>query len=196
MVNMNRIVIARAWAAIKNDQGGLNPIEIGSWQMFAAIEDRAGSSSSPYNQEIWTYDYRITIRYAPSRVIGSNYTIDYDGKTLKINSIASKTEGFKHYSVLRCSVIDNSVSTGGSGSNPPLPQIRSYIFTATGGETSFSALPGKQVFSVSKDGIVFDIITTGTLNPLNKEVKITAGQTFEFLIPFAAGETANVLYIN
>lgn len=196
MVNMNRIIIARAWAAIKNNQGGLDPIEIGSWQMFAAVEDRTGSSTSPYNQEIWTYDYKIKIRYAPSRVIGSNYTIDYDGKTLKINSIATVKEGYKHYSEIKASVIDNSISTGSSGSNPPLPQIRSYIFTAVGGETSFTALANKQIFSVSKDGIVFDIITTGALDAEKKQVKITTGQLFEFLIPFAAGETANVLYIN
>ena len=67
---------------------------------------------------------------------------------------------------------------------------------ATGGETSFviASLIGKDILSVTKDGVGNnDIILSGT--PVAKEVKYeTTTGTFTWAIPFEAGENYFILY--
>jgi SPP1 family predicted phage head-tail adaptor len=197
MIKLNRQVMVRAWGTTKNSIGSPVASEVGAWKLWAEVEDRSGSHSAPYQQGLWQYDYKITVRYERSRVIGSNYTLDYDGKRLVINSIAPHSEGFKQYAVLRCSCVDPSVSTGGGGAVTPLPAIGVYNYTGVGDEFEFTAgiLARKFVFSATKDGPSFKILReTGT--PVGKEVlNIKATGRMLFGVPFQPDEVATILYI-
>jgi SPP1 family predicted phage head-tail adaptor len=170
--------------------------EVGAWTLWAQVSERSGSNSSPYMQTVWNYDYTITVRYERTRVIGSNYTVDYDGKRMVINSIAFDTEAGKKYAILRCSCVDPSVSTGGGGSVPPLPQIMVYNYEAVTVTDTFvvSTLIGKTVFGVFKDGVSYRIITTGSVS--DKECKFTSSTgTLLFSVNFEIGELLTVQYI-
>lgn len=195
MIRLNNRVTIRAWGATQNDIGSPVASETGAWDMWAEIEDRSGSSQTPYQQKLWTYDYKITMRWEKGRVIGSNNTIDYDGKRLIINSIAPINEAERRYAVARCTAIDQNVATGGGGAVTPLPQIGFYNYTGVGGETTFTAIAGKQVFWAGKGGVYYAIITTGS--PVGRQVlwNKVAG-TFEWGLPiFEPGEDATLLYI-
>jgi SPP1 family predicted phage head-tail adaptor len=196
MVKLNRRITVRAWGFTQDIIGGIVKAETGAWTMWAQVDERSGGSFRDHNQMIWDYDYKVTVRYENSRVIGSNNTLDYGDYLLKINNTSIKNEGFHKYLEMRCSTVDDNTATGGGGSVTPLPQIRVYTYTGIGGEYGFTALAGKTVFGVFKDGIAYDIITTGTPDSAKKEVLITAGLVFTFAFPFYAGETCNVQYIN
>jgi SPP1 family predicted phage head-tail adaptor len=196
MLKLNRRIVIRAWGATQNEIGGLVAEEIASWALWANVEDRQGSSLNNYQQEQWQYDFKVVVRHEVSRKIGSNYTVDYDGKRLKINSVSHQSEAFRMFDVLRCEAIDGLTGTTATGSSLPLPSIGVYTYTGTGGEYTFTALAGKTIFGVSKDGVIFDIISTSPVDVEKKQVRVQPGNIFTFLFPFAPGETANVQYFN
>jgi SPP1 family predicted phage head-tail adaptor len=196
MVKLNRRVVIRAWGSTKNDIGGLSAVEIASWALWAEVQDRQGSNFNTNQQEQWQYDYKVTVRHESGRKIGSNYTVDYDGQRLKINSVSHLSEAFRMFDVLRCQAIDGITGSTATGSSLPPPSIGVYTYTGTGGENTFTALSGKTIFGVSKDGVIFDIITTVPLDENKKQVRVQPGNIFTFLFPFEAGETANVQYFN
>ncbi len=79
----------------------------------------------------------------------------------------------------------------------PTPIMYRYEYTATGGETGFTdaSLIGKDIQSVSKDGVDNAKIVTGT--PGSKEVQyVTATGQFVWAIPFDVGEIAVINYQN
>ncbi len=82
------------------------------------------------------------------------------------------------------------------GSSIIAGQVYRYDYTATGGETDFTAsiLADKSVFSFVKDGIGFaEILSSGF--PDNKQVVYnTATGNFAFMIPAEPGEKIYVLY--
>lgn len=159
-LKLNRRIVIRAWDADQNDIGSPYAVEVGAWPLWADVGDRSGFNSEPFAQSLWQYDYKITVRYEKGRVIGSNYTVDYDGKRLKINSCSPHTEAYRQYMILRCTALDDSTGTGGGGSVIPLPAIRVYNVTPPdGAETTQAAeLVGKTIFGAFKDGVSFQII--------------------------------------
>jgi SPP1 family predicted phage head-tail adaptor len=110
MVKLNRRVTVQVTGATRNDQGGLVADVVDSWDKWAHVENRSGSNSSPLQQQVWDYDYKITMRFEKSRPTQSNYEIIYGTKRLKINSVSIDSEAFQFFEVLRCSTIDNLVS--------------------------------------------------------------------------------------
>lgn len=97
-----------------NDQGGPEAITVDSWEKWAHVENRSGSNSFPYQQQVWQYDYKIWLRHETTRPTKSNYEIQYEGYRLKIESVEIDSEGYKGYEICRCSKIDEAVTTESS----------------------------------------------------------------------------------
>lgn len=74
-------------------------------EFWAKVESRGSSANYTHNQQLMTYDYTITIRYQAEAPIAIGYVVTYGAKRLKINSIETKDEGNKKFTVLRCSNI-------------------------------------------------------------------------------------------
>ncbi len=191
---LNRKITIKSWTATTDAGGGLTAVQASSYTMWANVQDRDGIQITQ-GQAVWKYDYKVKVRYEASRKIGSNYTIDYDSKRLKINSVSFKTEGKRKYAILRCEAMDSAVASGSGGVQLPVPQIATYTYTTDELTDTIviSALSGKAIFAAFKDGIKFDIITEGT--PTGKEVLIE-GTTFTWSVPFEIGEKASIQYIN
>ena len=191
---LNRKVTIKSWTATQDAGGGSTAVQASSYSMWANVQDRDGIQITQ-GQAVWKYDYKVKVRYEASRKIGSNYTIDYDSKRLKINSVSFKTEGQRKYAILRCEALDQTVASGSGGVELPVPQIATYTYTAVAQTAviTIAALSGKTIFGAFKDGIKFDIITTGV--PTGKEVLIE-GTTFTWSVPFEIGEKASIQYIN
>lgn len=199
MIKLNRRITLRGWGSLQNEIGSPVAVEVAAWEQWAQVEDRSGFPVNQFQQELWQYDYKITVRHERTRRIGSNYTIDYDGKRLAINSVSLKSEAFRQYDVLRCTAIDDSTGTGGGGSVTPLPQIGVYNFTGVGSEDEFTAsvLAGRYVFNATKDGVGFVILReTGTLTDEFKGViNIKATGKMTWSVPFVPDERATILYL-
>lgn len=105
-------VVVVSW--LKNDQGGLDAVEVDRWKKWAAIQDRSGSNQFNNQQQVWTYDYKVMMRFERTRQTKSNYIIEYGGYRLKIESLSLDSEGYKDEEVCRCSKVDEVVTTNQS----------------------------------------------------------------------------------
>lgn len=106
MYKLNRRGTISQWGATQNDIGGPVSSLVDSWEKWMQVDDRDGRSILQSNQQVWAYDYKVIMRFEPTRPTLSNMTIDYGGQRLKINSVQIKTEGHKKWEVCRCSVVD------------------------------------------------------------------------------------------
>lgn len=106
---LNRRITIKTSTNEQDEGGGLVAIETDSYEMWAQVEERSGIATIGFEQQVWNYDYRITVRYEKTRIIKSNQTIEFDGKTLSINSVSFQDEGKRRYTILRCSTTDNNV---------------------------------------------------------------------------------------
>lgn len=111
---LNRRVTVLVPGATQNDQGGNVAEVLDSWDKWAQVEDRSGSNQFSNQQQVWDYDYKITMRFEVSRPTKSNYEIQYEGYRLKIESLSINTEGYKAYEICRCSKVDENVLTNES----------------------------------------------------------------------------------
>lgn len=111
----NRIVwvVEYTWAA-GNQGWNKEAVEVQRYKKWAHVENRTGSNSFPYGQQVWQYDYKIMMRFERTRPTKSNFMIEYAGKQLKIESLSIDSEGYKDEEVCRCSVVDEVVTTGSS----------------------------------------------------------------------------------
>lgn len=120
MVKLNRIVTVRRWGATQDEIGGPVAVEVGSWDKWAQVDDRSGSttqiltsrgggSSFQNQQTVWSYDYKVTMRRERTRPTQSNDTVDYEGQRMKVESVDLINEGFKQFEILRCSKVDGEV---------------------------------------------------------------------------------------
>lgn len=200
-----RLITIKTWIDIQDEGGGSDPHQVDSYDLRAKVEQRSGSQFSGQGQTLWSYDYKITVRYEKSRILKSNQTIDYDGKRLAINSIAFEDEGKRKFCICRCSTIDSNVDTG----NDLIASIKTFEYFGIGGELEFTAdgtamtaptvttdLRGKTIVRAYKDGIRFSLITSGTPSTTDKEV-LTNSVTARFLwsVLFEPGERALIDYI-
>jgi len=189
-LKLNRRVTVRAWGHTQNEIGSPVAAEIAAWQMWAEVEDRSGFNSTPYGQTLWQYDYKVTVRMEPSRPIASNYTLDYNGKRLKINSTSPHSEAYRAYLVMRCTTI--SVSEGGV---IPFSQIGVYDYITNEETDTFivDILKGKYIFGAFKDGEEFEIIYEGV--PVGRQVLFArATGTLTWGIVFNVGEDFAIQY--
>lgn len=108
---LNRRVTIKTSTYEVDEGGGPSAVETDSYTLWAKVEERSGIATTGFEQQAWNYDYRITVRYEKTRVIKSNQTISFDGKTLAVNSVSFQDEGKRRYTILRCSTTDNNVSS-------------------------------------------------------------------------------------
>lgn len=191
MFKLNRRVTIRRYTGIKNEFGGLIPVQTASWSKWADIVEQAGSNINNYQQGQWSYDTTITMRYEKARPTKSNDVIEYDSNTYKINSIAIETEGAKSWEKIKVTKLDDNIN---SDAPVDTDSIKILNYVGVGGEVSFtnSLLIGKNIFAAFKDGIQQVIVTSG---PVGKEVSIdiVTGEVV-FGIQFETGEIATILY--
>lgn len=203
LYKLNRRVKIRRWGTIKNEFGGLEPIEVAHWFKWCEVRasnwinldlynTRSGRAVNDYNQEKWEYDTTFILRYELERPTRSNDTIEYEGSLYKINSITVNNEYAKNFEVIKCSKIDEQIN---DDAPMDLNTIQFYNYVATGGESSFmfGTIIGRHVFNCFKDGVQYMQITSGT--PTGKEVFVntTTGE-FTWGIPFEDNEIATILY--
>ena len=203
MYKLNRRVTVHRWTSVKNEFGGLEPVEVANWSKWAEVRasnwvnldiynTRSGSINNEYEQGKWEYDATIIMRFEKERPTRSNDTIEYEGTNYIINSISIFEENAKNFEVLKCTKIDSQI-------NDDIPvdtgAIQVYNYTGVGEENSFLDIDliGKHVFGCYKDGILFKMITSGT--PIGKEV-LYDDFTGEFTwgIQFETDEIATILY--
>lgn len=206
VAELNRRITLKSWTGSIDAGGGVSAVQVLSYLIWAQVEARNGIPYLSEEQQVWNYDYKITFRYETSRLVKSNFTIDYDSKRLKINSLSFEEEGNRRFCVCRCTTIDANVDTDNDTIITSL--LTTFTYYGIGGEYSFIAdgtamtLPtvakdvrNKTVLLAYKDGIEFIVILTGTPNPAAKEVKyIPSTGEFIWSIPFEPGEVATILY--
>lgn len=186
-------ITIRRWGSSQDDGGGITAVMLYNYDLRAQVENRSGSIQRGNSQDQWQYDYKITFRLEKSRPVRSDYTIDYDNKRLKINSLSIEDEGASKYYVARCSTIEE-LSLDTSFTNYEM-NVLNYTATAEGSDVTIPELIGKTVKLAFKDGIEFKVIGTGT--PTDKQVKtVKATGALTWSIPLLIGEETTIVYDN
>jgi SPP1 family predicted phage head-tail adaptor len=103
---MRNHIVIKQYTSTQDQGGGPQSVLANTYTVWARVENRNGGSQSTEGQLQWNYDYRITIRYDKLKAIKQNDQVEYDGKTLLINSLQIEDEGKKTYLNLRCSTLD------------------------------------------------------------------------------------------
>lgn len=211
VASLNRRVTLKSWTHDLDLGGGVSAVQVLSYLIWAKVEARNGIPFISEEQQVWNYDYKVIFRYETSRLVRSNFTIDYDGKRLRINSLSFESEGQRKWCECRCTTIDASVDTANDTIITTL--LGQLVYYGIGGETSFLAngspmggtsvtgvqtvatdIRNKTVFRAYKDGVRYDIVDT-TPSPLNKEFKyISATGECIWSIPFEPHEVGQVDY--
>jgi hypothetical protein len=203
LYKLNRRVKIRRWDAIKNEFGGLEPTEIASWFKWAEVRasnwinldlynTRSGRPDDSYNQTKWEYDTTIILRYEKDRPTRSNDTIEYEGANYVINSITVNNEYSKNYEVIKCTKIDEAINSDIPMDNNTIQYMN---YTAIGDEFVITDgnLIGKNIFLVLKDGVGFELLTSGT--PSGKQVVFNSTNgTLTFGVTFATDEVITYIY--
>lgn len=179
MFKGNRIVRVVRIAASRNNMGGSVPIVTGFWNKWADVRERFGNPDTAFNQQQWSYEQEIRMRYEPTRPTHSNDLIYYNGAYYKILSISLDSEATVNFERCRCVKSDQLIST-----LPPMNVNNSQVwnYTADGTEgysVTATELIGKTPFGAFKDGPGFEIIpneiTSGSTPDGNtKQVHINA----------------------
>lgn len=191
---MNRRVIVTSWGSIQDAGGGLSPVQIGAYPLWAKVRARNGSLYTGEQQALWNYDYEITTRYEKSRIVKSNQTYEYDGKRLAINSVSFSEEGNRKYVVCRCSTTDAAVDV----SQDIRLTIKTFDYYGVGGEDIFSdpVLVGRTIIGAFKDGIEFAVLLSGVPDIEQRQVLYSpAAGSFLWSIPFEPGEHSLIQYV-
>lgn len=204
---MNRRITFRSWGSDQDEGGGPIPLLLTSYTIWAKVEARNGQMFSGKQQTLWTYDYKITFRYEKSRLVASNFTIDYDGKRLAINSLSFINEGNRKYAIARCSTTDANINTD----NDIFTGIGVFDYYGIGGETEFIAdgsplgaaptvptdLRGKTIVGAYKDGIEFNVLLAGPFTDVSIKQVIynSASGSFTWSIEFEPLEHAMIQYL-
>lgn len=100
---MNRKITLTSYTSTVDAGGGVSALADQIYTVWAKVESRSGSLFTSKEQALWNYDYKITFRYDTTKNITSNFTLDYDGKKLSINSLSIEEEGNRRFIIARCS---------------------------------------------------------------------------------------------
>lgn len=207
--DFNRKITLKSWTATQDEGGGSSAVNLASYIVWAKIDQRFGTPFTSEEQQVWNYDYKITFRYERSRIPKSNFTIDYDSKRLRINSISYENEGNRAYSVARCTTIDANIDTDNDVSIAS--SLGTFDYYGIGGEDEFTAadtvtpigaaptipkdLRNKTIIGAFKDGVEFNVILGGSFNPLVKQVLYTPSTgNFLWSIPYEPDEHTLIQY--
>lgn len=206
---MNRRITFRSWGSDQDEGGGAIPLLLTTYTIWAKVEARNGQMFSGKQQTLWTYDYKITFRYEKSRLVASNFTIDYDGKRLAINSLSFINEGNRKYAIARCSTTDANINTD----NDIFTTIGVFDYYGIGDEDEFIAastttpigspptvptdLRGKTIVGAYKDGIEFNVLLAGPFtDPSIKQVIYnSASGSFLWSVPYEPLEHTLIQYL-
>jgi SPP1 family predicted phage head-tail adaptor len=101
----NRRITIQTWGSTKKPAGGTTRAVTSSYTIWAQVEDRHGRQMGIEGGQLWSYDYKITMRYEKSRPVISTQTILYDSKELAINDLSFQGEGNRKMVIARCSAI-------------------------------------------------------------------------------------------
>lgn len=206
---LNRKITLKSWTAVQDAGGGSSPVNVASYTKWAKVRARNGVPFTSEEQQVWNYDYEITTRYERSRISGSNFTIDFDGKRLRINSLSFENEGNRKWEVFRCTTIDANIDTSGDVSI--LTTLDTFDYYGIGGEDEFTAastvtpigapptipkdLRNKTIIGAFKDGVEFNVILAGAFDPVVKQVRYTASTgLFEWSLPYEPSEHTLIQY--
>jgi SPP1 family predicted phage head-tail adaptor len=203
---LDRRINFKSWGATQDPGGGAIPIILLTYNIWAKVEARSGQMYTGEQQSVWNYDYKITFRFEKSRVVASNYTIDYDGKRLSINSVSFIEEGNRKFVIVKCTTTDASIDT----SRDILATVLTFDYYGIGGETVFTAdgtpmtlptvakdLRNKTVIGAFKDGVNFNVLLNGPFtDPSIKQVIYNSALgSFTWSIAFEPLEHALIQYI-
>lgn len=202
---LNRRITFKSWGSSKDEGGGPIPVLLLSYTIWAKVEDRSGYLYTGEQQAQWNYDYKITFRYEKSRVVKSNYTIDYDNKRLSINSVSFENEGTRKYAVARCSTTDVNIDTSGD----IIASIHTYDYYGIAHELEFTAdgtamtspniprdLRSKTIIGAFKDGVEFEVILSGSPDPTKKQVLYNPGTgRFLWSVAYEPAEHTLIQYL-
>lgn len=203
---LNRRITFKSWGADQDPGGGPIALLLLSYTIWAKVEARSGQMYSGEQQALWTYDYKITFRYEKSRVVPSNYTIDYDSKRLAIRSVSFLQEGNRKYVVAMCSTTDDSIDTASDA----IAGLATFDYYGIGGEDEFIAdgtpmtlptvaqdLRGKTIVGAYKDGIEFNVLTSAPFtDPSIKQVIYNSSTgSFTWSIPYEPLEHTLIQFI-
>lgn len=210
---MNRRITLKSWTAVQDLGGGSSPVNVLSYDKWAKVRARNGIPFTSEEQQVWNYDYEIITRYERSRISGSNFTIDFDSKRLRINSLSFENEGNRKWEVFRCTTIDANIDPADDVSI--LSSFGTFDYYGIGGEDDFTSastitpigsapagvtiiprdIRNKTILGAYKDGIEFNVILSGTFNPDIKQVLYTpATGNFLWSIPFEPSEHTLIQY--
>lgn len=106
---MNRKIFLKSYTTTKTAGGGPIKTIANNYNQWAQVEDRSGRQFTGEAQGLYNYDYKITFRAYPTRVITSQFYIEYEGKLNKIEELVKTSEGKVFYWVARCSKVDNGI---------------------------------------------------------------------------------------
>lgn len=205
---MRSRITLKSWGSYQDEGGGPVPLLLNSYTIWAKVKARNGQLYTGEQQAIWPYDYEVSCRYEKTRVIASNFTVDFDGKRLAINSVSFKNEGNRKDTVLACRTIDANINTD----NDIFATVGTWDYYGIGGEDEFTAasdvtpigaaptipidLRNKTIIGAFKDGIEFAVLLGGIPSPLAKEVVYNAGTgNFLWSIPYEPDEHTLIQFV-
>lgn len=192
MYKLNRRVTIKRYTTSQNAIGGLQVIQTGSWNKWAEVQERSGNVTRDYQQDQWSYDYTIVLRYEKERPTRSNDVIYYDNIPHRINGISIKNEGAKSWEIIKVTRVDENINSDAPMDTDTI-KVLNYTATETISSFEFSELVGQTVFGAFKDGIQYVIVSTNTAT--GKQVyfdTLTGGLIWG--IPFEADEVMTILY--
>lgn len=209
---MRSRITLKSWGSYQDPGGGPIPLLLNSYTIWAKVKARNGQLYTGEQQAIWPYDYEVSCRYEKSRVIASNFTVDFDSKRLAINSVSFKNEGNRRDVVLACRTIDADIDTA----NDIFATVGTFDYYGIGpvglnpGEDNFTAdgtplglpktipqdLRNKTIIGAYKDGENFNVILSLPFDPTIKQVLYNpATGNFLWSIPFEFDEHAMIQFI-
>lgn len=106
-----KVKIIQTAAPVKDEYGGLTEGAATEYEMWAEVKDRSGFPVLNEQQHIWNYDVRVKVRYEASRLIKSNYYVQYEGANYSIKEVVAENEGKKRFVILRCQKTDEAITT-------------------------------------------------------------------------------------
>jgi len=189
---LNRRVQIKRYTTSQNAIGGIVAVQTGAWNKWAEVQERSGNITRDYNQDQWSYDYTIVMRYEKERPTRSNDVIYYDNIPHRINSISIKNEGAKSWELIKVTRIDENINSDAPMDTDTI-KVLNYTATETIQFFEFEQLVGQTVFGAFKDGVQYVVINTDTAE--GKQVYFdNATGGLKWGIPFEADEVMTILY--
>lgn len=99
---LNRLITLQSYSYAQNNSGGIAPVLAEELtDVWAKIKPLSGGSVINQGQDKNYADYQITIRYQTQ--ITENWSIIYEGQTLKIKQMQVDDEAYKRFLIIYAS---------------------------------------------------------------------------------------------